>query len=104
MGFCYDYKDEQGAEVVMRLTCQRCGAQAFRRQIGYGNSDNSIANSHSLYDQFESVPEGWEINHALGGWCCPKCAEEYHLMIEKFMTMTTRQLFENYILSGGKYV
>lgn len=78
------YKDDYGAEVVVRVTCQRCGVQVFRRQTGYNSLDAAMANRHSLLDQFEPMPEGWRIKHDLGGWCCPKCIEEYNLMINNF--------------------
>lgn len=77
------YEDGCGAEVVMRVTCQRCGEQTFRKQIGYNNMDAASANRHSLLDQFEPMPEGWSIK-AKVGWCCPECVKEYDLMIEKF--------------------
>lgn len=82
-----NYKDDYGAEVIMRVTCQRCGTQVFRKQTGYNSLDAAMANRHSLLDQFEPMPD-WRIKHDLGGWCCPKCIEEYNLMIEKFKTTT----------------
>lgn len=83
-----DYKDNYGSEVVMRVTCQRCGSQVFRKQIGYNSLDAAFENRHSLLDQFEKMPDGWQIKHDLGGWCCPKCIEEYNSMIEKFKSTT----------------
>lgn len=83
-----NYRDDYGAEVVLRVTCQRCGAQVFSKQTGYNNVDAAIANRHSLLDQFEQMPKGWQVKHDLGGWCCPKCVEEYNLMIEKFKSTT----------------
>jgi hypothetical protein len=82
------YKDNYGAEVVMRVTCQRCGTQVFRKQTGYNTIDAAIANRHSLLDQFEPMPEDWRIKHDLGGWCCPNCINEYNLMLERFKTTT----------------
>lgn len=79
-----DYKDKYGAEVVMRVTCQRCGAQVFMKQTGYNNMNAALTNRHSLLEQFEKIPEGWAIKHDIGGWCCPDCIEEYKVMIEKF--------------------
>ena len=79
-----DYKDNYGAEVVMRVTCQRCGKTIYRKQIGYCNMDAAVANRHSLLDQFEHIPDGWKINHAINGWCCPECYEEYNIMVENF--------------------
>ena len=81
------YEDGCGAEVVMRVTCQRCGEQTFRKQTGYNNMDAASANRHSLLDQFESMPDGWSIK-AKDGWCCPECVKEYDLMIEKFKSNT----------------
>lgn len=82
------YKDDYGAEVVRRTTCQRCGAQVFSRQTGYNNIDAAFQNRHLLIDQFEPMPEGWRIKHDVGGWCCPNCVKEYDLMIEKFKITT----------------
>ena len=79
-----DYKDDYGAEVVMRITCQRCDKQVFRKQTGYNTIDAAIENRHSMLDQFEPEPEGWEIKHDLGGWLCPECMRKYNQMIENF--------------------
>ena len=80
--------DGYGAEIGMRVTCQRCGTQIFRKQTDYNSVDAAIRNRHSFYDEFEKMPEGWQIKHGLGGWYCPKCTEEYNLMIEKFKITT----------------
>ncbi len=80
--------DNYGAEIGMRITCQRCGVQVFRKQIGYNTVDAAARNRHSFYDEFEKIPEGWQIKHDLGGWCCPKCIEEYNSIIEKFKSAT----------------
>lgn len=82
------YRDNYGAEVVMRVTCQRCGTQVFRKQTGYNTVDAAIKNRHAMIDQFEAMPEGWQIKHDLGGWCCPNCIAEYNLMVEKFKSTT----------------
>lgn len=81
------YEDGYGAEVVMRVTCQRCCEQTFMKQTGYNNMDAASANRHSLLDQFEPIPKGWSIE-AKVGWCCPECVKEYDLMIEKFKSNT----------------
>ena len=83
-----DYKDNYGAEVVMRVTCQRCGKQVFRKQTGYNTIDAAIVNRHSMLDQFEPMPEGWRIKHDLGGWLCPECSEKYNQVIETFKKET----------------
>lgn len=80
--------DDYGAEIGMRVTCQRCGIQVFRKQTSYNSADAAIRNRHSFYDEFEKIPEGWKIKHDLGGWCCPKCIEEYNSIIEKFKSAT----------------
>jgi hypothetical protein len=84
------FKDTFGAEVVMRVTCQSCGATTFRAQTGYNNIDAASENRHSLLDQFEPVPEGWAIKHDLGGWCCPVCIGEYEQMLINFKTRRQR--------------
>lgn len=86
MGSFGGYEDNYGAEVVMRVTCQRCCAQVFRKQTGYNNLNAAMVNRHSMLDQFEPMPEGWKIKHDLGGWCCPNCINEYNLMLERFKT------------------
>lgn len=79
------YEDGCGAEVVMRVTCQRCGEQTFMKQTGYNNMNAASANRHSLLDQFEPMPEGWKIISNIG-WCCPECVEEYNSIINAFKT------------------
>lgn len=78
------YKDGYGAEVVLRVTCQRCRAQTFQKQIGYNNNNAALANRHSLLDQFEAIEDGWKIKHDLGGWCCPNCIAKYNEIIKNF--------------------
>ena len=79
---------EHGAEIGMRVTCQRCQTQIFRKQTGYNTLDAAMANRHSFLDVFEPMPEGWKINHELGGWICPKCSEQFDAIILKFKTET----------------
>lgn len=79
---------EHGAEIGMRVTCQRCGLQTFQKQTGYNNVDAAIANRHSFLEQFEPMPEGWKIKHEAGGWLCPECVEKYDAIIKKFMADT----------------
>lgn len=81
-------KDNYGAEIGMRVTCQRCGKITFRKQTGYNSVDAAIQNRHSFYDQFEPVPNGWEKKHDLGGWCCPECIEKYNQVLENFKKET----------------
>lgn len=77
-------KDNYGAEIGMRVTCQRCRKQIFRAQIGYNNLDAATSHRHSFLDEFESMPKGWKLKHDLNGWCCPDCIKEYELFLEKF--------------------
>lgn len=76
---------QNGAEIGMRVTCQRCGTQTFRKQTGYNNVDAAICNRHSFYEEFEPMPDGWEIKHAANGWLCPQCVEVFNETINKFM-------------------
>lgn len=76
---------QSGAEIGMRVTCQRCGAQTFRKQTGYSSGDAAIRNRHSFYDEFEPMPDGWKTEHAANGWLCPKCAKEYDSTMRVFM-------------------
>ena len=76
---------ENGAEIGMRVTCQRCGAQTFRKQTGYNTIDAAISNRHSFYDVFEPMPQGWEIKHAAHGWLCPQCVVLFNNAINGFM-------------------
>ena len=79
---------EYGAEIGMRVTCQRCQTQIFRKQTGYNTIDAASANRHSFLDEFEPMPEGWKIKHECGGWLCPGCAEAYERVIKDFMEVT----------------
>ena len=67
---------EYGAEIGMRVTCNCCGCQIFRCQVGYNNVNAAIANRHSFCDVFEPLPEDWHIVHDLGGWVCGRCYKE----------------------------
>lgn len=75
---------EYGAEIGMRVTCQRCGYQIFLRQTGYNSVDAAIANRHSFYDVFEPMPEDWRIVHDLGGWVCGECHRGYARLLEHY--------------------
>ena len=79
---------EYGAEIGMRVTCQRCGVQIFRKQTGYNTVDAAIENRHSFLDVFEPMPEGWKIEHKANGWLCPQCAEMFNGIVQKFMAET----------------
>lgn len=59
------FKDNYGAELGVRVTCQRCGEQVFIRKISV--------------DEFESIPRGWKVNRDFyhRGWWCPKCVKNY---------------------------
>lgn len=69
----------------MRVTCQRCRTQIFRKQTGYNTVDAAIRNRHSFYDGFEPSPEGWEIKPGAGGWLCPQCVKAFDNVIEDFL-------------------
>ena len=38
-------------------TCQRCGAQIFRKCIGEGETDGG----YTRWNKFEPYPEGWDL-------------------------------------------
>ena len=78
------FTDNAGQDVVRRTTCQCCGAQTIQKQIGYNNMDAAIANRHSLLDQFEPMPDGWVVNHDVGGWICAECKEELSRIVQSF--------------------
>ena len=78
-------EDKYGAEIGMRVICQRCGSRIFLKQTGYNNVDSAMANRHSFVDQFEPIPDGWVIKHDAGGWLCPKCAEAYDNVMRRFL-------------------
>lgn len=79
---------EYGAEIGMRVTCQRCGVQTFRKQTGYNNMDAASANRHSFLDVFEPMPEGWKLEHKANGWLCPRCAEMFASVVGEFLKKT----------------
>lgn len=58
-------KDNYGAELGIRVTCQKCGKQIFRPKISI--------------DEFEPMPKGWKINKDFynPGWWCSECIREY---------------------------
>lgn len=76
-------RDNCGAEIGMRVTCQHCHKQVFRAQTGYNSLDAMSANRHSFFDEFEPMPEGWKVKPELG-WCCPNCVKEFELFLKKF--------------------
>ena len=57
--------DSYGAELGIRVTCQHCKKQIFRRKISV--------------DEFEPMPKGWKVNHDYycRGWWCPDCIRNY---------------------------
>lgn len=62
-----EFKDNYGAELGIRVTCQHCKKQIFRRKISI--------------DQFEPMPMGWKLNDGYDyyhlGWWCPDCVKNY---------------------------
>lgn len=59
------FEDEYGAEIVMRVTCQRCRKQIIRQKTSMV--------------EFEPMPRGWKVNRDFHyrGWWCPDCVKEY---------------------------
>lgn len=78
------FNDGYGAEIGIMMTCKRCSKHAFRKQTGYNTIDAANEDRHSMLDNFEPVPDGWEIKHDLGGWLCPDCIKEYNDILERF--------------------
>ena len=76
---------EYGAEIGMRVTCQRCGKKIFRKQTGFNSADSAVRNRHSFYDEFEPMPDGWKVKHDCGGWMCPDCVGLYEKTMSEFM-------------------
>jgi hypothetical protein len=89
------FSDGQGAEVVMKITCQRCQYTCFVAQTGHKNCINYVTNSHNITDKFEEVPEGWMVKANIG-WCCPDCAQEYDKMMKNFILNATEKCEEIY--------
>ena len=48
------------------------------------SEDATSKDRHSKFDEFEPIPDGWELKHDLGGWYCPNCIKEYDTIIEAF--------------------
>ena len=59
--------------------CDRCGEQVFSKCNGEGEMDGGF----TRWNKFEKLPDGWE-SHYETGMLCPKCNEEYKVIIEKF--------------------
>lgn len=55
------------------------GEKVFSQCTGDGATDGG----YTRWNEFEPLPEGWE-NHYETGQLCPKCNEEYNVIIEKF--------------------
>lgn len=91
-------KDNYGAEIGKRITCQICGNQIFLAQTGYNTMDAANNDRHSLYDIFEPVPEGWNINHNLGGWVCSFCNVKFSRIIEKFKSELNHTTLERELI------
>ena len=68
------------AEINGRLTiCDRCGQKVFSKCIGEGATDGGF----TRWNKFEELPKGWEF-HGEVGELCPKCNEQYEIMINEF--------------------
>ena len=62
----YEFADGLGSELGIRVTCQKCKKQIFRKQV--------------KIDGFEPMPKGWKLNKSNFyhcGWWCPDCIKEY---------------------------
>ena len=75
-------------------TCERCGAQIFRKCIGEGEADGG----YTRWNKFEPYPEGWELvsipksDTARYGniRVCPDCSALWNRVVnEGFLRNTT---------------
>lgn len=60
------------------LTCDRCGSWIFLKCTGEGQADGG----YTRWNTFEQV-EGWDYLRGVGTMC-PKCWEEYNMLLEDF--------------------
>lgn len=61
-------------------TCDRCGETIFLKTIGDGEADGG----YTRWNKFEAPPEGWDYSLKVGT-LCPKCNEEYKMLLKWFM-------------------
>ena len=63
----------------MLCTCDRCGAQVFRKCTGENERDGG----YTHWNTFEGYPEGWDY-HSEVGRLCPDCNSKYERLIKDF--------------------
>ena len=74
-------------------TCERCGAQIFRKTIGEGQTDGG----YTRWNEFEPYPEGWEVvslpkvkNRVLSyAHVCPDCYAKWNRVLNTFFIAGT---------------
>lgn len=60
-------------------TCDRCGAEVFRKNIG----EEVMDGGYTKWNKFEPMPDGWG-NQPHMGLMCPDCNKKYMKMINAF--------------------
>ena len=68
-----------GAVNGQLCTCDRCGAEVFRKHIG----EEVMDGGHTKWNKFEPMPDGWGTQIHMG-LLCPDCNKEYMNMINAF--------------------
>lgn len=73
-------------------TCERCGAQIFRKTIGEGQTDGG----YTRWNEFEPYPEGWEVvslpkvnGQHQSAMVCPFCYAEWDRVLNSFFIAGT---------------
>lgn len=69
-----------GQEEGRMTTCDRCGETIFSPKTGVVETDGG----YGRYDKYQSLPEGWERQPAVG-FLCPSCNNIYRLTIKQFL-------------------
>lgn len=71
------------------LTCDRCGTNVFLQYTGSKEYDGGF----TVYDYFESKPEGWEWISEIGD-LCPACRGKYAEIKAAFLKELENERFK----------
>lgn len=79
-------------------TCERCGAQVFRRCVGEGETDGG----YTRWNKFEPYPEGWGLVSIPKGIApydnirvCPECHAQWNKALNEHFLKGTPLYKEN---------
>lgn len=76
-------------EKGMLRTCDICGATAFAKAAGEGETDGG----YTRWNKFEAFPEGWSSDIKIDGKgyidTCPKCTAKHKELYEKLISELT---------------